>query len=241
LPDAEAAIWRDFWAEVDRLSERNPTRRLTEAREHVRHRRWAKASAAYLWVIDASRTDNGEIWFEYAAAQRLAGDREGYRRTCEQMEEMVAKTPKMRRYLLARASTLTSETIAVAARTQDEIEEELVRFGSNSWSLTEQGALACRAGRHKEAIELFERSLRSDTRSGAAALNRLWLAIAFARKGDPTEAKRRLSLGAAQLDSIGKELPANAEASIGVHLHDWLEAHVLRREAEDLLAANSEK
>jgi hypothetical protein len=31
-------------------------------------------------------------------------------------------------------------------------------------------------------------------------------------------------------------MPARAEAEVGLHLHDWLEAHVLRREAEALLA-----
>jgi hypothetical protein len=30
-------------------------------------------------------------------------------------------------------------------------------------------------------------------------------------------------------------MPASAEAEVGLHLHNWLETHVLRREAEALI------
>ena len=30
-------------------------------------------------------------------------------------------------------------------------------------------------------------------------------------------------------------MPARAEAEVGLHLHNWLEAHVLRRAAEALI------
>jgi hypothetical protein len=30
-------------------------------------------------------------------------------------------------------------------------------------------------------------------------------------------------------------MPARAEQELGLHLHNWLEAHVLRREAETLI------
>jgi hypothetical protein len=32
-------------------------------------------------------------------------------------------------------------------------------------------------------------------------------------------------------------MPARAEQELALHLHNWLEAHVLRREAETLLEA----
>jgi hypothetical protein len=32
-------------------------------------------------------------------------------------------------------------------------------------------------------------------------------------------------------------MPARAEEELGLHYHNWLEAHVLRREAEALLGA----
>jgi hypothetical protein len=36
-------------------------------------------------------------------------------------------------------------------------------------------------------------------------------------------------------------MPGGAEEELGLHLHNWLEAHVLRREAEILLAKGPTK
>jgi hypothetical protein len=36
-------------------------------------------------------------------------------------------------------------------------------------------------------------------------------------------------------------MPGGAEEELGLHLHNWLEAHVLRREAEALLATGPSK
>jgi eukaryotic-like serine/threonine-protein kinase len=241
LSVAEAAEWRRFWTDVDALAKQDPAMRLTQARELVRRRQWAEAAELYARLIDKSRPDNGEIWFECAAAQFLANDRDGYRRTCERTRELVSKTPRMRRYLVARAVTLTSDSAESAARVEAESAKELQNFGSRSFSLTERGAFSLRGGRLKEAIDFFEQSLRADSRSGAVELNRLWLAIAHARRNEPEEANRLLDAATAWLNSIGNELPENSEASLGVHRHDWMEAHVLRHEAEDLLAGKSKK
>ncbi|HEV3162937.1 MAG TPA: hypothetical protein VGZ22_02770 [Isosphaeraceae bacterium] len=35
--------------------------------------------------------------------------------------------------------------------------------------------------------------------------------------------------------SVRRGMLARAEAEVGLHLHNWLEAHVLRREAEALI------
>jgi hypothetical protein len=34
-------------------------------------------------------------------------------------------------------------------------------------------------------------------------------------------------------------MPARAEEELGLHLHNWLEAHVLRREAEVLIQSEA--
>jgi tetratricopeptide (TPR) repeat protein len=103
------------------------------------------------------------------------------------------------------------------------------------WSLTEQGALAYRAGRFQEAIPLFQQSLRADSTPGRAVLNWLWLALAQERFGKHEEARRWLGRATAWLDQYADGMPARAEEQFGLHLHNWLEAHVLRREAEAAL------
>ena len=107
------------------------------------------------------------------------------------------------------------------------------------WSLTEQGALAYRAGRFQEAVPLFEQSLRANPKPGAAVLNWLWLALAHQRLGKAEEARRWLGKAQAWLDQYGDGMPARAEEELELHFHNWLEAHVLRREAEALIPSTS--
>ncbi len=44
--------------------------------------------------------------------------------------------------------------------------------------------------------------------------------------------------GKAWLDQYGEEMPARAAAEMGLHLHNLLEAHVVRREAERIMLAD---
>ena len=113
--------------------------------------------------------------------------------------------------------------------------KELQDWAREFWSLTEQGALAYRAGRFPAAVALFEQSLRADPKLGRAVLNWLWLALANQRLGKAEEARRWLSKVQAWLDQYRDGMPDRAD-EFGLDLHNWLEAHVLRREAEALLA-----
>jgi hypothetical protein len=49
------------------------------------------------------------------------------------------------------------------------------------------------------------------------------------------DARRWLHTAQSWLDQFGDEMPASAEQEFGLHLHNWLEAHALRREAETLI------
>jgi hypothetical protein len=115
-------------------------------------------------------------------------------------------------------------------------EKELQGAAKQIWSLTEQGALAYLAGRCQEAAPLFEQSLRADAAPGRAVVNWVWLALAHQRLGQSEEARRWLSKVQAWLGQYRDGMPALAEQELGLHFHNWLEAHVLRREAEALLA-----
>jgi hypothetical protein len=84
-------------------------------------------------------------------------------------------------------------------------------------------------------MPLFEESLQADPKSGRAVLNWLWLALADRRLGQAEEARRWLDKAQAWLDQYRDGMPARADEELGLHYHNWLEAHVLRREAEALL------
>jgi hypothetical protein len=65
---------------------------------------------------------------------------------------------------------------------------------------------------------------------------RQFFAPAHQRLGQSEEARRWLSKAQAWLDQYRDGMPARAEEELGLHYHNWLEAHVLRREAEALLS-----
>ena len=136
---------------------------------------------------------------------------------------------------MARACTLAQGGVADPSLPGRLAEEELQASAREFWSLTEQGALAYRAGRFQQAVLFFEQSLQADSRPGRAVVNWLWLALANERLGKAEEARRWLNKAQAWLDQYPDGMPARAEEELGLHLHNWLEAHVLRREAEALI------
>jgi tetratricopeptide (TPR) repeat protein len=94
--------------------------------------------------------------------------------------------------------------------------------------------LHVRAGRFQEATPLLEVSLRIDGRPARAVLNWLWLALAYQKQGKAAEARRWLDKSANWLDQQGGQMPLEI-TPMGAHPHNWLEAHVLRSEAEALI------
>jgi tetratricopeptide (TPR) repeat protein len=179
---------------------------------------------------------DGHIWFENTALLLLSGDHSGYARACAHMLEECGKAGSPRSYHVARACTLAPVAVADESLLGRLAEKELQASAREFWSLTEQGALAYRAGRFQQAVPLFEQSLRADFKSGRAVVNWLWLALAHQRLGKAEEARRWLGKAQAWLDQYGDGMPARADEELGLHFHNWLEAHVLRREAEALLA-----
>jgi serine/threonine-protein kinase len=232
LPEAEREPWQRIWADVAAMRAADP---LVRGRAHAARRQWAEAAACYAQALKGGPTHDGEFWFEYASLLLLSGDRPGYVKTCADMTEKCGKDGGPRAYLVARACTLAPDAVADPSLPGLLAEKELKNSAREFWSLTEQGALAYRAGRFQEAVPLFEQSLKADTTPGRAVLNWLWLALAQQRLGQPEEARRWLSKAQAWLDQYRDGMPASAEAEVGLHLHNWLEAHALRREAEALI------
>jgi tetratricopeptide (TPR) repeat protein len=232
LPDAERQEWQCLWADVAALRAADPRE---QGRAHAARRDWAQAADSYARALRRGPTADGHLWFEYAAVLLLSGDRPGYAKACAHLVERCGQAPNLRAYQVARACTLAPDAGAEAARAGRLAQQELQANAREYWSLTEQGALHYRAGRFQEAVPLFERSLRADPKPGRAVLNWLWLALAHHRLGRAEDARRWLGQAQAWLDQYGDGMPSGAETELGLDLRNWLEAHVLRREAEALL------
>jgi serine/threonine-protein kinase len=234
LPQGERRAWQALWADVAALAARDPVATFEQARAHVGRQEWGKAAARYAEGFELEPTDDGELWFEYAATQWLAQDRPGYRRTCAHVLARCQATPQTRPFLVARACTLAADAVDDWQLPSRLSRDELMRSAAEPWSLTEQAALKHRAGDAHEVLGLLEQSLVADGRPGNAVLNWLWLALAYQRLGRAEEARRWLDKAAGWLDQQGGRMPTDPRF-VRLHRHDWLEAHVLRQEAKALL------
>jgi tetratricopeptide (TPR) repeat protein len=232
LSNGERVQWQRLWGDVAALLAADP---LQQGLAHAEHRNWDKAAECYTRALKLAATDAGHFWFEYAAMLLLSGNRLGYEDACAHMVEKYGKAPNLRAYHVARACTLAPDAVADASLPGRLAESELKSFSGQFWSLTEQGALHHRAGRFEQAVVLFEQRLRVDPKPGRAVVNWLWLALAQRSLGKFAEARRSLDRATAWLDQYRDGLPRDAEQAVGLHMHNWLEAHVLRREAETMI------
>jgi formylglycine-generating enzyme required for sulfatase activity len=196
---------------------------------------WKAAAALYARVFLVRPLEDGELGFEYAAVMLLSGDQPGYRKICEQMLERSGQHA-VRPYHVARACTLAPGSVKDIALPTKKAADELGQNGGEFWSLTEQGALAYRAGRYNEAATLLEQSLRADNKPGRAVLNWLWLSLVEHRRGKPAEARAWHQNATKWLEQYPKGIPLTPDDSTGRHLHNWLEAQILHREAQRQLA-----
>ena len=236
LPVEEREQWQHFWSDVAALRAADL---LERGRTLAARRQWAQAIDLYVLSMKGRPSDNGHFLFELAALSLLKGDRVTYTNTCNRMVEVYDKSSALRAYHVARACTLAPDSVADPSLVDRIAEKEIAASNQQFWSLTEQGALAYRAGRFQDSPALFERSLQADHRPGPAVVNWLWLALTKQRLGRTEEARRWLNQAQVWLDRYKDGLPDDAEREFGLDLHNWLEANVLRREAEAMIAPST--
>jgi tetratricopeptide (TPR) repeat protein len=245
LAEGPRALLRQIAAEEGSSRRDGQRKQHRLGRAHAGRREWDRAAACYTRALKLAPTDEGHFWFEYAAILLLSGDRAGYRKACARMVERNGVKP--RPFHAVRACTLAADSVKVPARLARQAEAEVDRNPPyRFWWFTLRGALRYRAGAVKDAEPLLEQGLQVDVGAGVAVVGWLWMALAEQRLGKTEEARRWLDQAAKWLDQTRPDfsadeagVPGSAEEKVGLHLHNWLEAHVLRREAEACLGTRT--
>jgi tetratricopeptide (TPR) repeat protein len=233
LPASQRQAWQSLWADVERLLAMHPEAQRHRGECHAARRKWAAAARCYAGALKRPPKDEGHFWFEYAAVLLLSGDRAGYRQACAHMIEHCGKAKELRSYHVARACTLAADSVKDMALPGSLADAELKKHSGEFWSLAQQAALLYRSGDSAAAVPLLMESLKADSKPGRAVVTWLWLALTHQKLGKPAEARQWLGRASRWLDLDASEgMPANADQTLGLHLHNSLEAHVLRAEAE---------
>jgi len=229
LPEVERTSWRTLWDDVQVIL--TPQSSYQLPRQLALAGDWTGADAD-ADAFQRAPSNNGERWYEYACVRLLAGDPDGYRKACATMLQRRGQLD-LRPYHLARACTLAPDAVPDLVEVARLAEKELKDHAAEFWALTEQGALAYRAGRCEEAAALLEKCVQVKQPEGAAARNAAWLALARQRLGQSEKAAPALKQAVQWLEK--HPAPLVEDSGTRLHLHDWLEAKLLCREAETLL------
>jgi|GEM_PF-2461152 len=226
LPLPEQKDWAALWSRLQSIIDTDPADQFTAARKHADHARWPQAAAAYAVALQDPELDNAEVWYEYAATQLLSDDRAGYDETCEQMVARGKSPSPHRPFLVLRTCTLgpaNPETLTAAVALA---QRDLAR--TDHWALTQLAATRCRTGHPDQALAPIDRSNLANRSPGSAILNWLWEAAAYRALGHHTDAHRLITKAHDWLTPL-EALPRK-HIEMGLHRHNWLEAHVLLTE-----------
>jgi tetratricopeptide (TPR) repeat protein len=228
----EIAAWEPAFRKALELRPNLGLLWIGRARHHLLRSQWADAAAAYARGIDSQPFQ--EVWFEYAAAQYLAGDQDGYRKTVRKMQDFQARDPlnPTSAYILTRACSSVPDSGVDSV-----LVLKWANLGANNRNQGHHmhlyGAACYRADQMATALQHFEISTRAGWQHGQF-LNAYFLAMVHHRLGNDDLAREWLARANRHMDRLAATFPGEG---VAIYETDWVEAPLLRQEAERLLGA----
>ncbi len=202
---------------------------LYRAGYYVQLSQWDKAAAEYakadLWAQPLR-----EDAFNYACLFLIRGDSEGYNQFCQRMIQRAAQTKDpYEAYTLARSCAMARKSPVDPARVVQWAKQSVANE-HNAWDYHVLGLAQYRAGQFEHALQSFTRASVKSWRFWE--LNWFGLALLHHRMGHPNEARQCLDKG---IQWMERKCPPSPGGRAELMPQDWLEAQLLRREAEEML------
>ncbi|HEV3339733.1 MAG TPA: hypothetical protein VG125_05235, partial [Pirellulales bacterium] len=199
-----------------------------QAREHIRLSQWDRAVAEYAQADLLARPLDDDA-FAYACLLLIREDSDGYHRFCHDMIQRAAEIKDTNAYVLARSCAMARTSPVDPARPV-QWANQAVASAQNPWCFHVLGLAQYRAGQFDEAVQSFTKAKVDSWRS--SDLNWFGLALVHHRLGHADEARQCLDKG---IEWLQREGPPSPERPANVLPPDWLEAQLLRAEAEEML------
>ena len=212
---------------LQRLRPNDLLLQVSAARAAVLRSDWKQAATNYPQDMDEA-SDPGE-WWEGAAALLLAGKADEYAARLNRMVEQAGEVDDpFVAYALARSSAISTE--ALVPRSQAVIWAELAAGEPDkAWYTHVAGLAHFRAGNRDKALKWLEQSAAT---TWQPELNQIALCLVHAQGGDLDKAREYLQQVRGWLKA--KEA-RKQDGYYQVQPTNWLELHLLLREAEALL------
>jgi tetratricopeptide (TPR) repeat protein len=160
----------------------------------------------------------------------IQGDSEGYDCFCRDMIERAAqRSDPNAPYVLARTVAMARKSKVDPLRAV-QWADQAVASAHNPWDYHILGLAQFRAGQFERALQSF---MKANVEAwGYRDLNWFGMALAHHRLGHPDEAQQCLDKGIQWMERLG---PPGPGQPANIQPMDWLEAQLLRREAEEVL------
>jgi hypothetical protein len=200
--------------------------------------RWDEALAAYDRYL-ATLAGPQDAHFEFACIVMMTRGVAAYRGYVSELAgRFGSPDSSFGGYVLARAGAMAPGALDDPGRLVRWAEPLVASDPKAGWPRHALGLAHLRAGQYEQAIRQFERSAKDDPgwHGGRPILNGLGLALAYHRLGRATEARRSFDASREWLDRKDSEFADKATHPLPpLTAPDWIEATILRREAESLL------
>jgi serine/threonine-protein kinase len=203
---------------------------VARGRRDARQSRWTQAAESYQKVSGARPF--GEESFEHAGLLLLSGDMKGYQQFCQRLTQQKGATEdSFQAYIIARTCGLGSETLVDRQQVLKWARQAAQSQPQSGWYLHVLGLAYYRAVQMDTALERLQRSAATNW-GDPEVLNWLVLALVHHQLGHQAEAREWLDKATQWLDQA---TPKTTGQLVSLSAADWIEANVLRREAESLL------
>jgi WD40 repeat protein/Flp pilus assembly protein TadD len=230
--------WADAFADYARAAKLNPqdwSIAGEQARLHGRLKQWPEAVAAYALAAKSKAAPYWLLRTNYTCAVLLANDAAKYREICKQaLARPDAAKDGYTALHTARLCVLGPDAGTDPAAALALAKKAVAEKPNTAWYLHTLGLAHYRAGNYQDAVTQFETSLKNDANWGHV-VDWLGLAMAYQRLEKPDEAQKWLEKATTWIDRAERDWPAGATTPTGIHINEWLECQLLRREAEALV------
>jgi tetratricopeptide (TPR) repeat protein len=234
LDQGDAFAFRFHWSQVMARMPPDPASQLRLGWLYAQREDWQAAAAAYVQALAREPSQDVRDWCRAACVQWLAGDAEGYQKSCSQLEDRFKDAhllPDSQTWMirtLVLSNKPAGDPALLADRTRQMLEQPQEAKGH---ILSTLGLTHYRAGQYQEAIRMSMSALKEDR--SVRPVDYLVLAMSYHELGQADEARKWLDQADSRFQEQMRGAPAHARLYLLLGRSEWwLDYLILRREAE---------